>query len=272
MKYFNYSLLQNIVCLDIKNATNKDLFTWLSLNETTEITKSHIEYLIKKNNSETCESKKTESIYLQNNFIIAKSFENYQMNLCFSEFFMDELKNLPVIKNKKAKEFINLFMDNLMTNDKWDMKEYYFMNLIQYQENKNYSNNLFLNQTIAFDVSEYNLRLKEILNPKKFKPAYCELKRLYPEMKIVCNFIVQKMYYHKQLAIAFSAKLTGTDIEQWFWSDHFEESLLFIKPIPLVVPECELTINAILDKINEYGLPYLTTNEIKFLEKFNSNT
>ncbi len=58
MKFFNYSLLQNIVCLDIKNATNKDLYTWLSLNETTEITKSHIEYLIKKNNSETCESKK----------------------------------------------------------------------------------------------------------------------------------------------------------------------------------------------------------------------
>ena len=77
------------------------------------------------------------------------------------------------------------------------------------------------------------------------------------------------MYYYNQVPVAFSAKLLGTNSEeQWFWSDQFAESLLYLVPTLLVVPESDLSLNAILDKINEYGLPYLTNNEINLLEKY----
>lgn len=268
MKFINYSSIQNIVCLDVKNAVNNDIYTYFMMNKLSESTKSYIEYLLKQNIVEFCESERIECIYLHNDLVLAITYENYEMNMKFENLFIGELKKLPIISDSKAQKFINLFMENLMTNHKWDMKESYFMNLLQFQNRNEESEVLFLNQTAAFNVSSYNLKLIEILSPKKFKPAYCELKRLYPEMKIVNNLIVQKMYFYKQLPIAFSAKLLGTNIEQWFWSDQFEESLLLIEPIPLVVPECELTVNAILDKINYYGLPYLTANEINFLENY----
>lgn len=268
MQFLNYSSLQNIVCLDIKNATNKDLYTWCSLNKIPEITKSFIEQIIKDNNNAPYESAKIEILYLHRDFVFAKKFENYTMNLEIFDFFMEELKNIPLIDNETAKKSITLFMDNFMKNNKWEMGETFFMNLLEYQENKNELEILFLNKTIAFDVSSYNLKLKEILDPKRYKPVHNKLRNLYPNMKILGNVIVQKMYYYNRVPIAFSAKLLGTDHEeQWFWCDHFVESLRYLVPTPLVVPECDLSINAILDKINEFGLPYLTTNEREFLEK-----
>lgn len=268
MNFSSYSSLQKTVCLDLKNATYKDLYTWFSLNKTAETTRLYIEKIIKHNDNAPYESAKTERVYLQGDFVIAKAFENHDMKIEICDFFMDELKKIPLIENGEAKKHIILFMDNFIKNSRWEMSESCFMNLVQYQKRINYTDSLFLSQTIAFDIANYDLRLKEILDTKRYKPVYCELKRQYPNIKILGNFIVQKMYYYNQVPVAFSAKLSGTDSEeQWFWSDQFTESLLYLVPTPLVVPESDLSLNGILDKINEYGLPYLTTNEITFLEK-----
>ena len=59
---------------------------------------------------------------------------------------------------------------------------------------------------------------------------------------------------------------SDTDIEKWFWSDQFELALRFIEPETLAIPECALTIDAILDKINEYGIECLSDEELNFLE------
>lgn len=268
MNFSSYSSLQKTVCLDLKNATYKDLYTWFSINKTAKTTRLHIEQIIKYNDIAPYESAKTERVYLQGDFVIAKAFENQDMKVEICDFFMEELKNIPLIENDEAKKYITQFMDNFIKNSRWEMSESCFMNLLEYQENTNGSAFLFLNQTIAFNITNSNLKLKEILEPKRFKPVYCELKRQYPNMKILDNFIVQKMYYYNQVPVAFSAKLLSTDNdEQWFWSGQFEDSLLYLVPTPLVVTESDLSINAILDKINKYGLPYLTTNEINVLEK-----
>ena len=267
MNFSSYSAFQNTVCINLKNATNNDLFTWFSINKTSETTRLKIEQIIKENEVAPYESAKIESLYLLGDLIIAKSYENYEMKVEIDVFFMNELKNISIIENVDDEKYISIFMNNFIKNHKWEMSESCFINLIQYKKKSNTSNSLFLSKTIAFDIANYNLRLKEILDPKRFKPVYCELKRQYPKMKILANFIVQKMYYHNQVPVAFSAKLLETDSdEQWFCSDQFIESLLYLVPTPLVVPESDLSLNAILDKINEYGLPYLTSNEINFLE------
>lgn len=269
MNFSSYSSLQKIVCLDLKNATKKDLYSWFSINKTAEKTRLYIEQIINNNNNAPYESAKIERIYLQGDFVLAKTFENHDMKVEICDFFMEELKKIPLIQNEEAKKHITLFMDNFIKTSKWEMSECCFINLVQCQKKTTFSESLFLNQTIAFDIANYNLKLNEILDPKRYKPVYCELKRQYPNMKILANFIVQKMYYYNQVPVAFSAKLLGTNSEeQWFWSDQFAESLLYLEPILLAVPESDLSLNAILDKINEYGLPYLTTNEINLLEKY----
>ena len=176
---------------------------------------------------------------------------------------------MPSITNPEAIPTIEKFMDNLIQNHNMEMNEYLFMELFKYQESYFENNDLipfFLNQTIVINIPEYGLTLYEILGPNKYKPVFSELKQSYPDRKINKNFIVQKMYYHKQLPIAFSAKLNDTDIEKWFWSDQFELALRFIEPETLTIPKCALTIDAILDKINEYGIECLSDEELNFLQ------
>ena len=269
MDFTDYFTYQETVCLDLKNATSENLYTWFSVNETIETTRLQIDQIVKDNATAAYESAKIENLYLQGDHIIAKSFENYNFKLEMCAVFMDELKNIPLIENDEAKKYSTHFMDNFMKSRRCQMSEVCFLNLMHFQETNNTSEFLFLNQTIAFDIANYKLRLDELFLSGGFKPIYSKLKRQFPTMKILSNLIVQKMYYHNRLPVAFSAKLLGTDLkEQWFWSGDFEYALQFLEPVPLAVPESDLSLNGILDKINDYGLPYLTVNEITFLEDF----
>lgn len=93
MSNFKNSSLENVICLNIVNATDKHLNNWLKANDTyEEITKEYLFQTIENNKNEISPSKKIGLIYLHNSFCIATSFQDDLTKLELSENLLDELK------------------------------------------------------------------------------------------------------------------------------------------------------------------------------------
>ena len=106
--------------------------------------------------------------------------------------------------------------------------------------------------------------MHEIICSKNFKTIHNYLKNKYPNIKILSNFIVHKMYYLKDLFIACSGIVNGTDEEIWFWSDQYRESLLYSKTV-YINENQTLSVNQILNKVMKVGMDGLTKEELKIL-------
>jgi hypothetical protein len=273
MNNFNNSSLENVICLDIVNANEKHLNSWISNNDSyEEITKEYLFQMIENNKNEFDITKKIGRIYLHNSFCIATSFQDNLTKLELADNLLDEMKELPTIKTGEMKTVIDGFMKNLIENHKMQMNESTYLKLNDYiQQNLNpikYKIPFFFEDIICFEIYSFNLKMKEITSSSGFKPIYKYLKNKHIGENIITNLIVQKMYYLKELLIAFSAKLNGTDEEIWFWSEYYTENLQYIKPIYLLEQKSFYSLDTILDKINNKGINSLHKEEIEFLENF----
>lgn len=273
MNNFNNSSLENVICLDIVNATEKHLNSWISNNDSyEEITKEYLFQMIENNKNEFDITKKIGRIYLHNSFCIATSFQNNLTKLELADNLLEEIKGLPTIKTGEMKTEIDGFMKNLMENHKMEMNETTYLKLRDYvQRNLNpikYKIPFFFEDIICFEIYSFNLKMKEITSSSGFKPIYNYLRNKYIGKNIINNLIVQKMYYLKELLIAFSVKLNGTDEEIWFWSEYYTENLQYIEPTYLLEQKTFYSLDTILDKINCNGINSLDKEEIDFLENF----
>lgn len=273
MNNFNNSSLKNVICLDIVNATEKHLKIWLLANDIYEkVTKEYLFQMIENNKNEFNESTKIGRIYLHNSFCIATSFQNNLTKLELGENLLNEIKELPIIKTGEMKSEIDHFMENLIKNHKMTMSEITYLKLNDYvQQYLNpikYKIPFFFEDIICFEMYSFNLKMKDITSSSGFKPIYEYLRKKYIGEKIINNLIVQKMYYLKELLIAFSAKLNGTDEEIWFWSEYYTENLQYIEPTYLLEQKTFYSLDTILDKINCKGINSLDNEEIEFLENF----
>lgn len=273
MNNFNNSSLKNVICLDIVNATEKHLKIWLLANDIYEkVTKEYLFQMIENNKNEFNESTKIGRIYLHNSFCIATSFQNNPTKLELGEILLNEIKELPIIKTGEMKSEIDYFMENLIKNHKMTMSEITYLKLNDYvQQYLNpikYKIPFFFEDIICFEMYSFNLKMKDITSSSGFKPIYEYLRKKYIGEKIINNLIVQKMYYLKELLIAFSAKLNGTDEEIWFWSEYYTENLQYIEPTYLLEQKTFYSLDTILDKINCKGINSLDNEEIEFLENF----
>lgn len=273
MNNFNNSSLKNVICLDIVNATEKHLKIWLLANDIYEkTTKEYLFQMIENNKNEFNESTKIGRIYLHNSFCIATSFQNNPTKLELGEILLNEIKELPIIKTGEMKSEIDYFMENLIKNHKMTMSEMTYLKLNEYvQQNLNpikYKIPFFFEDIVCFEMYSFNLKMKDITSSSGFKPIYEYLRKKYIGKKIINNLIVQKMYYLKELLIAFSAKLNGTDEEIWFWSEYYTENLQYIEPTYLLEQKTFYSLDTILDKINCKGINSLDKEEIEFLENF----
>lgn len=273
MNNFNNSSLENVVCLDIVNATEKHLNSWISNNDSyEEITKEYLFQMIENNKNEFNITKKIGRIYLHNSFCIATSFQDNLTKLELADNLLDEIKELPTIKTGEMKTVIDGFMKNLIENHKMQMNEPTYLKLNDYvQQNLNpikYKITFFFEDVISFEMYSFNLKMKEITSSSGFKPIYNYLRNKYIGENIINNLIVQKMYYLKELLIAFSAKLNGTDEEIWFWSEYYTENLQYVEPTYLLEQKSLLSLDKILDKVNCKGINSLDTEEIEFLKNF----
>ena len=273
MNNFNNSSLENVICLDIVNATEKHLNSWISNNDSyEEITKEYLFQMIENNKNEFDITKKIGRIYLHNSFCIATSFQNNLTKLELADNLLEEIKGLPTIKTGEMKTEIDGFMKNLMENHKMEMNETTYLKLRDYvQRNLNpikYKIPFFFEDIICFEIYSFNLKMKEITSSSGFKPIYNYLRNKYIGKNIINNLIVQKMYYLKELLIAFSVKLNGTDEEILFWSEYYTENLQYIEPTYLLEQKTFYSLDTILDKINCNGINSLDKEEIDFLENF----
>lgn len=273
MNNFNNSSLQNVICLDIVNVTEEYLNTWILVNDTyEEITKEYLFQMIENNKNEFNKSNKIGRIYLHNSFCIATSFQDNLSKLELAENLLDEIKELPTIKTGEMKTEIDGFMKNLIENHRMEMNETTYLKLNDYvQRNLNpikYKIPFFFEDIICFEIYSFELKMKDITSSSGFKPIYEYLRNKYIGEKIIKNLIIQKMYYLKELLIAFSAKLNGTNEEIWFWSEYHTEALHYIKPTYLLEQKTSFSLDTILDKINSIGINSLDKEEIEFLEKF----
>lgn len=259
--------------LDIQNASEVHLKSWLLFNDSyQEITKEYLFQMIENNKNEFDKSKKICRIYLHDSFCIATSFQDNPTKLELVEELLDEIKELPLIKTGEMKTEIDGFMKNLLENHKMQMNELTYLKLNDFvQQNLNpikYKIPFFFKDIICFEMYSFDLKMKDITSSSGFKPIYKYLSKKYSGKKIIDNLIVQKMYYLKELLIAFSAKLNGTDEEIWFWSEYYTENLQYIQPICLLKQKSFNSLDTILDKINHKGINSLDKEEIEFLENF----
>jgi hypothetical protein len=273
MNNFNNSSLQNVICLDIVNVTDRHLNNWLLANNTyEEITKEYLFQVIENNKNEFNESNKIGRIYLHNSFCIATSYQDNLTKLELAENLLDEIKELPTIKTGEMKTEIDGFMKNLIENHRMTMSEITYLKLNKYvQQNLNpikYKIPFFFEDIICFEMYSFDLKMKDITSSSGFKPIYEYLRKKHIGEKIIKNLIIQKMYYLKDLLIAFSAKLNGTDEEIWFWSEYYTGNLHYIKPTYLLKQKTTISLDTILDKINCNGINSLDKEEIEFLENF----
>lgn len=152
------------------------------------------------------------------------------------------------------------------------MNEPTYLKLNDYvQQNLNpikYKIPFFFEDIICFVIYSFNLKMKEITSSFGFKPIYNYLKNKHIGENIITNLIIQKMYYLKELLIALSAKLNGTDEEIWFWSEYYNGNLQYIKPTYLLEQKPFNSLDAILDKICSKGINKLDKEEIEFLSNF----
>lgn len=272
MNNFTNSALKNIVCLDIINANKKDLSNWFLINNNyEEITKDYVYQTIEKNKAEIEKSNKIAHIFLHDSFCVATANEDNLNELELVDTLLNELKELPTIKTGEMKKEIDYFMTNLIEKNRMKMSEIIYFKLHNYiNENLNpiqYKIPFFFEDIVCFEMYPFNLKMFEIIGSKNYKPVHNYLRSKYPNIKILDNFIVQKMYYLKNLFVACSGKVNGTDEEVWFWSDQYRELLFYTKTI-YVNENQTLSIDQISNKVMKVGMDSLAKEELEIL---NSN-
>lgn len=261
-----FSPKPQIISLDLRNAQINGFENWLS--DTNEIknpkTISHIKTLIE---NQSTDENPVALLYVLNGEIFAQTFHNDYLNICFSEELLSDILKLEAITAKDIKPYSETLVDLIEQNPKKDNgQNKLVMTLQKYEEDYCYEYPDFITQVAVIDISPLSMKLKDLFRPLdfKFKRIHSYFKQKYPNRKILHDVIIRKVYLLHEMILGFVFCMKDTNDEKFFWNFYAEDYLNYVERITFD-PMFGITINDVLDKINQNGIESLTEQEQNFL-------
>lgn len=259
----NYSLaVSNVICIDLLNASKEDLHNYFIISNTPEVLKLYLNHLYAKLHDDLFDNSNPHLIYIEDNYIVGtRRHEDsiQKMALGHTEILPDTcVDNLdksifPLMENILLKNKNLQFTEDLT----FIFKDHFREQLT----NEKYSTifidaHIEVSSSLAIHYSElckqYNLTI-EFLDCVN-KPN-------------TIHFTLHKIYYKNQLPVIFVFK-TLEGLEFMGWNKEYLVALHHLSPVNQISIDNTVTLNVILDKINNSGISSLNNEELSFLAAY----
>lgn len=267
-------VFSKIMCLDFKDASLKYFQNYLKeLADFQKVTVEYLEQLIVKNSATNDVFEKTARVYFYGSFILATTNQHNESLVKPSYTLLEELDNIPVLKENHCKELIDKIMTQIIKQDRINLTEIDTISLYGFAKiNLNlpiYKIPCIFENVVGFNVGNHDLKLFDMLSARLYKPLYNLLKNKHQQKGIIKELVVENLYYIGEILFAIKATYLYSNESFYRYTDCYLELLQFTQPISLKNIQENLNIDEVLDKINASGLGSLTKMELDFLKNTN---
>lgn len=261
--FLNYSTtVSNIVCIDLLNSSKEDIINYCAIENASDGLRMYLKHLHTTLHRNLSNKFNPHLVYIENDYILGTT----RYRLAINKFLLGGLEVLPDAGI-----------------DKWDKTIFPLI------EKELYNNNSL--QFTDSHLSLFNVIYKEMLDSKKYNTAFMHAHiEISDVLQLNCNDLCEnyklaitfldcvnqpekslltlhKIYYKNKLPIIFVFK-TQEGLQFIGWNNSFLSELINKQPLNLYKISKQVTLDAILDKINDNGMTNLNTDELIFLKSF----
>ncbi len=256
---------KNIIALNLINAVSENLESWfletdlINDNNTKIHIRKYLEEILILDNPVNC-------VFLINDIILGTSNKNNCLEIEYCDFLIDDLVLLKPISLKKLELYRSVIIDWIFNHHKKNELVFKAVQSLQEFETDKYLFPNFTSCVCVIDALDLGFKLNDFFVPlnKKFKAIYQFFKAHYPTDTILKSVNLTKVFFIDQFVLGFSFQMEGTVVEHFFWNIHLDEQLLLMDKITFDKP-IQLTVDSLLDKINQRGIESLSETEMNFL-------
>lgn len=255
-----------IIALDLQNATIENLNHWLITADfiTSEATKNYIRNRVKD------EENTIQIIYIINDFLFGTtSKEDYPL-IDIPEYLINDIVEYCIpIQLSEIESYRSVIIDWIFNTNTAKPKTAYEIKPFQ-KYTVDFDEMIFPNFiscVTSIDVEELGFKLKEFFQPlnQKFKAIHSEFNKYYPRTQYLHEVKLTKIYILEKYILGYSFRLENEPYEHFFYNIHLESLLHQIIPFQFD-DKPKLTVDNILEKINQVGIEKLTNEEQEFLK------
>ena len=255
-----------IIALDLQNATLENLENWFCTNDyiTAETTKEFIRFRVKD------EENQFQRIFVINDTFFGIVSKDNLLNIDIPNWFSDEFQeNCIPIQIKDIEQYRSVIIDWIFNTHK--TRTHTGIELKAFQKfTQDFDLMMFPHFTSCItcvDVEELGFNLKEFFQPlnQKFKAIHSEFRKYYPKANYLKDVKLTKIYIIEKYILGYNFRLENEPYEHFFYNIHFEDLMYQLTPFRFDQVK-ELTLDSILEKINQVGIDNLTQEECDFLK------
>lgn len=175
---------------------------------------------------------------------------------------------LPAISLRQLDLYRSVIIDWIFNHHNQNELAFKAVQSLQVTETKKYQFPNLANCLCVIDVIDLGFKLSEFFIPlnQKFKSIHQFFTKHYQTSQILKKVDLTRVFLLDKLILGYCFQMEGSSEEHFFWSIFLEEHLFLMDKFNFSTP-IELTINALLDKINLKGIESLTEIERNFLSK-----
>lgn len=255
--------MHNIIALELQNAIIDNLESWFVETNLikSSVGKNYIRKLL--NDNKTAENP-INSVFFINDIVLGTSGDSYFIE--YNNFLIDDLMLLPAISLGQLELYRSVIIDWIFNHHNQNELAFKAVQSLQVTETKIYQFSNFANCVCVIDVIDLGFKLNDFFIPlnQRFRAMHKFFCMHYQTNNILKKVSLTKVFLLDNFILGYAFQMEGSSEEHFFWSFFLEEHLFLMDKFTFSTP-IELTINALLDKINLKGMESLTEAELKFL-------
>lgn len=255
-----------IFAIDLSNATIENLENWfITANYiTADSTKDFIRFRVKDDENEL------QLLFIINDTFFGTVTKLEYPNIVIDSWFTDEFVEYCIpIKLSENELYRSVIIDWIFNCHTTRAKTAFELRQLQ-KYTADFDKMLFPHFTscvTCIGVEELGFNLGEFFLPlnQKFKAIYSEFRQYYPKTKFLKEVKLTKIYILEKYILGYSFRLANEPYEHFFCNIHFEDLMFQLTPYKFDILK-ELSLNDVLDKINNVGIENLTQEERVILQ------
>ncbi len=255
----------SLIALNLQSAELENLETWFLKTYliSSDATKNYIKHLLSNN---LAIDNPTDYVFLINDTVLGTSYKNNCSEIQYCDFLIDDFVLLKPIPLSELQLYRSVIIDWIFNYHKKNQLVFNAIQSLQEFETNKHRFPHFSSCVCVIDAFDLGFKLNDFFIPsnQKFEAIQQFFKTQYQTEKVLKSVNLTKVFFLDQFILGFSFQMEERTEELFFWNMQLDEQLLLRDKITFAAP-ISLTIDGLLDKINNNGFESLTIEEMNFL-------